>query len=197
MELVAKQPIRNKKRDARVASVYSRSLITRNISLPIVAIGKNIQETIELNIADHYEGKCIVEGFIKPGSSKVITYSAGIINRGFNIIFEVVFECEVCFPIEGMIISCVAKNVTKAGIRAESDNETPSPVIVFVAKDHHYNNNLFSEIKEGDTFNVKVIGQRFELNDKYVSIIGELMKPKFDYKSNKPSVKPRIVIEEG
>jgi DNA-directed RNA polymerase subunit E'/Rpb7 len=196
---------KNKRREVKISSVYSRCLITRNVVLPITAVGKNILEVIEQNVSINFEGKCIVEGFVKPESTKIITYSSGIINRGINISFQVVFECDVCFPVEGMLISCVAKNITKAGIRADSADAVPSPVIVFVAKDHNYNNDLFAEIKEGDKFNVRVIGQRFELNDKYVSIIGELVKPKivkennYDYKkqaTNKEYSKPKIVIED-
>ena len=196
---------KNKRREVRISSVYSRCLITRNIVLPITAVGKNILEVIEENVSVNFEGKCIVEGFVKPVSTKIVTYSSGIISRGINITFQVVFECDVCFPVEGMLISCVAKNITKAGIRADSADAVPSPVIVFVAKDHNYSNDLFSEIKEGDKFNVRVIGQRFELNDKYVSIIGELVKPKivkennYDYKkqaTNKEYSKPKIVIED-
>jgi hypothetical protein len=80
----------------------------------------------------------------------------------------------VCFPVEGTLISCIAKNITKAGIRAESSDEIPSPIVVFIARDHHYNSEQFNEIKEGDKFTARVIGQRFELNDKYISIIAEL-----------------------
>ena len=54
-----------KRRDLKIASIYSRSLITRNISLPINAIGKNIKEVLEENIAFNFEGKCFVEGYIK------------------------------------------------------------------------------------------------------------------------------------
>ena len=188
---------RKERREVKISSVYSRCLITRNIVLPITAVGKNILEVIEQNVSANFEGKCIVEGYLKIGSTKIITYSSGVISRGINISFEVVFECDVCFPVEGMLISCIAKNITKAGIRADSAYEEPSPVVVFVAKDHNYNNDAFSEIKEGDKFNIRVIGQRFELNDKYVSIIGELVKPKiirdggnFEY------TKPKIVIEK-
>ena len=198
---------KNKRREVRISSVYSRCLITRNIVLPITAVGKNILEVIEQNVSVNFEGKCIVEGFVKPVSTKIVTYSSGIISRGINITFQVVFECDVCFPVEGMLISCVAKNITKAGIRADSADAVPSPVIVFVAKDHNYSNDLFSEIKEGDKFNVRVIGQRFELNDKYVSIIGELVKPKivkenydqikkYVVKDTKEFSKPKIVIED-
>ena len=93
-------------------------------------------------------------------------------------------------------MSCVAKNITKAGIRAESADEIPSPIIVYLARDHHYNNKQFSEIEVNDTFNVRVIGQRFELNDKYVSIIGELVKPKPDKEVYKNVSKPKLVIED-
>jgi hypothetical protein len=103
-----------------------------------------------------------------------------------------------------MLISCVAKNITKAGIRAESASDVPSPVVVFIAKDHHYNISYFNEVKEGDKIIVRVIGQRFELNDKYVSIIGELIKPSVEKEfygqkqgidKNKES-KPRLIIED-
>jgi DNA-directed RNA polymerase subunit E'/Rpb7 len=195
MESVSK-PQHKKKRDNRSLSVYSRCLLTRKIVLPITTIGKNLKETIEENVKHTYEGKCVVEGYIKINSSKIITYSSGVIERGNNIIFEVVFECDVCFPVEGMIVSCVAKNITKAGIRAESSTDVPSPIVVFLAKDHHFNINYFSDIQEGDKINVRVIGQRFELNDKYISIIGELIKEKEIPQIQQQKTKPRIVIED-
>ena len=192
------KPQQKKRKVQRNQSVYSRCLINRKIVLPITSIGKNLQEVIEENVKANFEGKCLVEGYIKDNSSKIITYSSGIINRGNYISFEVVFECEVCFPVEGMNIQCVAKNVTKAGIRAESASEVPSPIVVFVAKDHHFNVPHFAEIQEGDKINIRVIGQRFELNDKYISIIGELIKDKPDYTQQKTKnmSKPKLVFED-
>ena len=193
MEATQKKQSNFKRRDLRISTIYSRSLITRNVSLPITAIGKNIRETIEDIISSKFEGKCLVEGYIKPGSSKIITHSSGIVERGTFVLFEVVFECDICFPVEGTLISCVAKNITKAGIRAESTESVPSPVVVFIARDHHYNSAQFAAVKPEDRFNVRVIGQRFELNDKYVSVIGELVKPKVDYENK--GFKPKLVIE--
>ena len=191
--------ILKKKDSKKITSIYSRGLITRHISLPITAIGKNITETIETNISANFEGKCLVEGYIKPNSSKIISHSSGLITRGIYISFEVIFECEICFPVEGTIVSCTAKNITKAGIKCESSYESPSPIIVFIARDHHYNNTYFTTVKEGDKINIRVIGQRFELNDKYISIIGELVKPKVDYnasnKKNNDFSKPKLIIE--
>ena len=195
METISKTTQFKKRRDTKLQNIYSRSLLTRKIVLPINYIGKNLDDIIEEYIHNNFEGKWVVEGYVKPNSVKIIRYSSGLIERGNNIIFEVVFECDICFPVEGMLVSCIVKNIVKAGIRAESSNEMPSPIIVFVAKDHHFTNQQFNEIQVNDTITVRVIGQRFELNDKYISIIGELVKEK-DYVSKpKQNFKPRLVIE--
>ena len=158
--------------------IYSTILITRSIPVNIINVGNNIKQTLEKAISLQIEGKCTVDGYIKPNSTKILTYSSGLVN-GPDIVFEVIFECLVCSPVEGMHIKCLVKNITKAGIRAET-NEDPSPVVIFVARDHHYNQEYFSTVKENDDIKVRVIGQRFELNDKYISVIAELLEPKED-----------------
>jgi len=137
-------------------------------------IGKNTKGVLEHKIKDDIEGKCIVEGFVKTGSVKVLSYSSGEV-KGATIQFQVMFECQVCFPVEGMVIQCISKNITKAGIRAEIQGEDVSPIVCFVSRDHHINSTQFAAVKENDTIMVKVIGQRFELNDKFVSVLGELV----------------------
>jgi len=163
----------SKESEARDDTIYSKSLITHRVILKIVHVGNNIKQTLEKSIAAQMEGKCIIDGYVKPNSVSVLTYSSGVV-RSSDIEFQVVFECLVCSPVEGMIFSCIAKNITKAGIRAEI-NEDPSPMVIFIARDHHYKSNYFSNVKENDTIRVKVIGQRYELNDKYVSVIAELI----------------------
>ena len=191
------QSLHTKKKGNVISSIYSRGLITRNVTLSITNIGKNIKETLENSVIFNFEGKCLVEGFVKPNSSKIIAYSSGLIERGNLISFEIIFECDICFPVEGTKITCIAKNITKAGIRAESAFDVPSPIVVFIARDHHYNVADFGSVKEDDKFTVRVIGQRFELNDKFISIIGEFVKEKPDYrKSKKTEAKARLVFEE-
>lgn len=185
-----------KKRDIKIQNIYSRCLLTRKIILSINLIGKNLDEVIEQYIQDNFEGKCAVEGFIKQNSCKIIRYSCGTIQRGNNVVFEVVFECDVCFLVEGMLIQCLAKKINKAGIECESASDFPSPIVVFLIKDHHYNSQSFTEIKENDKITVRVIGQRFELNDKYISVIAEYVKEKEYIAKQKPISKPRLVIEE-
>ena len=80
-----------KKKEQRLLPIYSKSLITRNIILSINQVGKNIRQTIEKSIASNFEGKCIVEGFVRQNTTQIISYSSGLIERGTNISFEVVF----------------------------------------------------------------------------------------------------------
>jgi hypothetical protein len=55
----------------------------------------------------------------------------------------------ICHPVEGMLIECDVKTVTKAGIHAvvKTDDDV-IPVTVFVARDHNYNDAYFATIKE-------------------------------------------------
>ena len=141
-------------------TLYNPIVITKLVTINIINIGNNIKEVLEKVIASQIEGKCIVEGYIQPRSTEILTFSSGLIS-GSEIAFNVVFQCNVCFPVEGMLINCVAKHINKAGIRAET-KELPSPVVIFVARDHNYMSPVFSQVKENDDIKVRVIGQRFE-----------------------------------
>tara|TARA_B100000902_G_scaffold370900_1_gene396412 strand:- start:1226 stop:1765 length:540 start_codon:yes stop_codon:yes gene_type:complete len=179
-----------------MVGIYSKMLISRSVPIPIANVGANVKKTLERVIASTIEGRCVVEGYVKPNTTKVISYSSGTIN-GDMVVFEVVFECEVSLPVEGMQISCVAKNITKAGIRAEADEE-PNPIVVFIARDHHHTMPYFSEVVEEDRIDIRVIGQRFELNDKYISVIAELIEPR-NARQNRQTkaIKPKITIKDS
>ena len=154
-------------------SLYIKNIISKKLSVPIKYVGTNIAEILEQILSNNFEGKCCIEGYVKRGSVKIITFSSGTIS-GNCVIFTVVFEYLVCSPPQGMRISCAVKNITNAGILAHVDEGEYSPLNIFIARDHHYNIPYFSELKESDTIMVRVMGQRFELNDPFVSVIGEL-----------------------
>ena len=170
---IVKKDYRKKKE----VGVYMNNLLTRKIHIPFNKIGKNIKDIIESTIKRDIEGKCSIEGFIKPNSTKILTYSSGILVED-QAVFEVVFECLVCCPVEGMLIKCTVNNITQAGIRALINGEDKSPVVIYVSRDHHCNNKLFNNVKEKDEITISVIGQRYELNDEHVSVIGKLVMPK-------------------
>jgi DNA-directed RNA polymerase subunit E'/Rpb7 len=181
-------------RTRKLLDIYSKGLLTKKVNLSIEHIGSNLKETLEKKVSSLIEGKCITEGYIKEDSIKMITYSSGKIKNGNYIEFEVVFECEICLPVEGMLIDCKSKNITKAGIKADVDGEGKSPLIIFIARDHHYQKPYFATIGENENIKIRVIGQRFELNDTYISILGELIEPIDVIREIKKE--PRIILED-
>ena len=152
--------------------VYSPAVISRFVSLEFADTGTDIQEVIASRVASEIEGRCIVEGFVKPDSVKILALSAGLL-EGPRVGYEVQVACEVCCPVEGMEVECVARNVTKAGVRAEIPTD-PSPMMVFLARDHHHLSGTFAQVAPGDKLRATVVGHRFELNDTYVSVIAKL-----------------------
>ena len=81
----------------------------------------------------------------------------------------------MCLPHDGDVIQCVAKTVTQAGIRAHAFME-PSPVVIYISREMQESSQesrTMDSVKPGDGLLVKVIGKRFELNDKHVSVMGE------------------------
>ncbi len=162
--------------EPKIYGVYINSLLTRKIHIPISDIGRNVKQILEEKITSSVEGKCIAEGFIRPGSVKIQSYSSGTVSIN-KIEFHATFECMVCHPVEGMLIECESKNITKAGIHAKVvDANGVIPITVFIARDHHNTDNYFSTIKENMEIVVSVIGVRFELDDPYICVIGRLVQ---------------------
>lgn len=153
--------------------IYHHSLLTRRVSIPMIKMGGSIQQVI-LDSLSEMEGKCGEEGYIKRGSIQIFNYSCGMI-KGPNVIIQVVFGCEVSNPIPDQEFECIVENNTRAGIKARLLAKGDSPFIVFLARDHHYMIPQFSDIKENEHIKVKVLGQRFEINDPKISVIATLI----------------------
>jgi len=154
---------------------YIASILNMKIVLPIVEVGKNIKQNLERMIVSKTEGKCIVEGFIRPQSVRILTYSSGKVVSGL-VEYQVTFECMVCHPVDGMLVESVCKTVTKAGIHTEViDKNGNIPITVFIARDHHINNYKFEKVVDNSKLLVSIIGIRFELNDSNICAIGKLV----------------------
>ena len=163
-------------------SLYNQDVIHHKVCIPFSAITNfnYIEDHLKQVVSNEIDGRCIAEGFVKPGSCKLRSYSIGTFAAG-NIRFDLDIECMICCPKEGTIMNCVAKTVTQAGIRAHACT-IPSPVVIYISREMHdatatrmiANHSVsMDSVKPGDIIQVRVVGRRFELNDKYVSIIGE------------------------
>lgn len=167
----------NKQADnKKIYGVFSPAILTHKVMLSITEVGKTVKQNLERDISYRVTGKCIAEGIVKPNSVRIINYSSGSV-RGDRVEFQVMFECMICYPVEGMLIECTTKTITKAGIHAEVVDEDGSvPVTVFIARDHHFTDKNFTNVVENDKLVVNVIGVRFELNDPYICVIAKLLE---------------------
>ena len=166
--------------------LYTTQQINYDILIPFVLVNmhassrENIMALLHNTLISCIEGRCITEGFIKPNSTRIINFKCGKIIAK-NVQFNIVIECLVCNPQPQSIITCVAKNITQAGIRALSDDEF-SPIVVYITRDFGIESDktYYNSVKEGDKINVRVIGKRFEMNDRHIQIIGFLVQPRKD-----------------
>jgi DNA-directed RNA polymerase subunit E'/Rpb7 len=180
--------------ERKIYGVYSKSVLETKVVLSITEIGKNMKPNLENKITSKISGKCIAEGFIKPSSIKVLNYSSGTLAAD-RVEYHVVFECMICLPVEGMLVECVTKTITKAGIHAQIiDDEGNMPVTVFIARDHHHMDQRFQNVKDGDKITARIIGIRFELNDACICAIATL---NYDSVQNVGIKKPRIKVLGG
>lgn len=160
----------------KIYGVYMKSILERKVFLNITEIGKTVKNNLELKLEKMLGGKCVSEGYIKPKTVQIHRYSSGIVNN--NVVeFYVTFDAMVCLPVECMLIECICKTITKAGIHAEViDDEKNVPITMFIARDHHHLDSVFSEIKENDKITARVIGIRYELEDNFICTIGKLVQ---------------------
>lgn len=149
-------------------SLYIPSMITEDIRVNFEDCGNNMESYFLEYAKDRIEGRCRNEGFIRNGSAKVVSYTSGIIHST-EVQFRVLFLFDICFPYEGMVVECFVKSVSKIGIRATMTD--PTPMVVYVLREH----NAFLDYKINSKIYVKICGHRFEHNDPFISVFGELV----------------------
>jgi len=159
--------------------LFISDTIVKSISLEPRFINKNIHEVILKKIKENYEGKCIKNGYVKPGSIKIIKRSIGnIIASHFNgnVLFNLELSMEVCNPLNGAVIEAQILNSNKMGHLAGVPYVDDSPLNILLARQHHIskNHDEFNKLNISDIVKIKIIGKRFEYGDNQISIIGIL-----------------------
>lgn len=158
--------------EEKLNNIFIKSILNRKLAIDFNLVGKELLERLQKILTNKLCGKCAIEGYIRKNSINILSISNGII-KGDKVEFNILFEADITSPVEGMEIICNVKNITKAGIRAEISEEN-NPLVIFVSRDHNFQN--LGNIEIGDDITIRVIGQRYELNDKYISIIAEVAK---------------------
>ena len=139
------------------------------------------QERLEDKLKKNFEGICTKHGFIKPGSIEIIKKSPGtFIKEYFNgyIKFEIQCRAETCNPVQGSIVSAVIKNKNQLGILAESSmDDLPILDIIVPIKTAGIISQInVDTLQIGDTISVEVMGKKFQMSDRKISVIGRVIQ---------------------
>lgn len=166
-------------------NIFVKTLLTDKVKVKPTQLGFKIEEVLLSSLQDIYEGKCTYHGYIKPGSIKIDKYSAGYVQAfslNGDIIYKVSYYAQVCNPSIGSIIRVKVINMNKYGILAEASVKVGNkdvPVLeVIIAKTMIKTENEINvdSISVGDVINVEILGKKYELQDKKISVIGRTIK---------------------
>jgi len=161
--------------------IFVKTLLRDKIRVRPNNLTENMKQMLTDMLRDKYEGKCSQHGYIKPGSIKVDRYSAGYVQAfslNGDVIYNVSCFAEICNPAINTIIACKVVNMNKFGILAEAyikSKKTTLPILeVIVAKNmvNIENDVSLDGLNIGDMIYVQIIGRKFELNDKKISVVG-------------------------
>jgi len=144
------------------------------------------QERILEKLNEEYEGICSKYGYIKPKSIEIIKRSCGSLQKAYfngSIRFELLCRAEVCNPAQESIVEAIVKNKNQLGILAESyvefNNEQIAilDIIIPIKSAGIISQVNLEQIQIGDLIHVEVMGKKYQMKDRKISIIGRVITP--------------------
>ena len=160
-------------------SIYFNTALTTKILLQPEDINSQIDKVILDKIKLKYEGKCSREGYVKHDSSSITNRSLGTFIQGQfngNLQYKVNFTVDICNPAENQEIKCTVININKMGVLCIVSDDKNQPLKILLPRQNHIKNEEFPEIELKNKVLIKVIGKRFELEDHFISVIGEFIQ---------------------
>lgn len=155
------------------------------VQLTPSGISGNIDHHIHEKIKKSLEGICSRYGFIRPGSIEILKRSMGaFVKQHFNghIKYDMLCKADICNPVRGMVCKAIVKNKNDLGILAEStimvdDKKLPILDILIPKRSAGITSDIdLDTINIGDEIFVEVLGKRYQLYDKKISIIARAVK---------------------
>jgi DNA-directed RNA polymerase subunit E'/Rpb7 len=175
-------------------NIFMRMLMNDKVKLEPAFLSKQYKSEILRRLKLKLEGICSRHGYIKPNSitlHKVCMGRVELVSLNGTVLYDVTFHADICNPLIGSVIKSKVMNVNKFGILAEAEGV----VEIIIAKNSVAIQSEVdvNKIRIGDDVLIEVVGKKFELNDKKISLIGRVVK---DAKSLRPSIDTNFDDEE-
>lgn len=169
-------------------SIFVTSLLNDKVMVKPDMLSGDMRSLLEQTLRDKYEGVCSYHGFIKPESIKILKYSMGFVQSlslNGDVVYRVQYQANVCNPVIGNVIRCRVANMNKFGILAEATTVLPTSNRKLVVLDVIVPKNSpaivsainLETVKINDEIFVEIMGKKFELHDKKISIVGRVVLP--------------------
>lgn len=159
-------------------AIFYRVMLNDRVKIEPRYLSKDFRKYILQKLKSNIEGICSKHGFVREDSIEIYKVAPGnieLVGLNGSIVFDVYFYAEVCNPLIGNVIKATVSNVNKFGILAEAGGILE----IIIAKNSvnivHDNVVDLETIKIGDSVFVEVVGKKFELNDKKISIVGKIV----------------------
>ncbi len=139
----------------------------------LVTDAESIKSILETKLRETHEGKCNANGFVRPGSLKLLARSMGAAENGRftgNLIFDCKISCEILYPTAGSVLKARVIKVNRMGAYAIFDDA----IRILMPRDLHIGVDAFDKIQEGNTLHVIIDRSRFQTNDPFIMAVGRM-----------------------
>jgi DNA-directed RNA polymerase subunit E'/Rpb7 len=161
----------------KTSNIFMRMLLTEKVKLEPSFLHKNYRDEVLRRLKLKVEGICSRHGYIRKDTIEIHKICIGrieLIGLNGNTEFDVMFYADICNPLLGSILRCKVSNINKFGILAEAEGVIEA-IIAKNSVNIHSDIDL-DKIRIGDDILIEVIGKKYELNDKKISLIGRAVK---------------------
>lgn len=150
--------------------MFVEATLTRPVQL---RIQRKTNALFEQILSKDLGGKCVPEGYVKPGSIKVVQTSyPELVSNEMKVVVE--FKVLLADPAQlvGTMMECVVQTISVAGLKCRPEVE--SPYLVYLPRDHRTPISRLNSFKVGDPVRVKCVAHRYEINSSSVDILAAL-----------------------
>jgi DNA-directed RNA polymerase subunit E'/Rpb7 len=165
---------------------FLRAEFVDNIKVHPKDIHNNMSSVILKQLKNTKEGICSNHGYIKKDTIELVKLSCGKVEmssfHGY-LNFLVKYSALVCNPVKGNIVNAIVVNINNFGILCSSfieDDSGKVPILEIIVPKHSLaiqsDVDLQNNVKINDDVSIQIIGKKYQLFNKKISIIGKIVK---------------------
>ena len=138
-----------------------------------------IDRLILSKLNQKFSGRCVGNGFVLSNfitikNKSEIYFPHESLQVSYKI--DVEFSSQVVNPDVGTQLKMKIETTNKIGFLGTLHESPMSPLIFLCPQDLTKNKDIFKAKSEGDIVTAKIIGSKFEQNDKKITVIAEIME---------------------